>query len=187
MEADVGGAQGAEVVLSLMHEPLTANAVAAALLQSRLSNVERVAVLEALGVVYATNSADQDVAEALARTAGITGRLGLQMLAKAVCELLDIPPVAVRSGLKETAYARALASSREGVALLTVLAETLAASHAKEAHNGPPSYKRAVATLELAGVLSEVSPKAEQVLEPMTMELRALIEAADAPDGPAVA
>jgi hypothetical protein len=187
MEADVGGAQGAEVVLSLLHEPLTANAVAAALLQSRLSNVERVAILEALGVVYATNSADQDVAEALARTAGITGRLGLQMLAKAVCELLDIPPVAVRSGLKETAYARALASSRDGVALLTVLAETLAASHAKEAHTGPPSYKRAVATLELAGVLSEVSPKSEQVLEPMTMELRALIEAADAPDGPAVA
>ena len=187
MEAAAEGVQGAEVVLSLLHEPLTANAVAAALLQSKLSNVERVSVLEALGVVYATNSADQDVAEALARTAGITGRLGLQMLAKAVCRAIDIPPVAVRSGLKETAYARALASRPDGVALLTVLAETLAASHAKEVHNGPPSYKRAVATLELAGVLSGVSPKCEQVLEPMTMELRALIEVAVDPDGPAVA
>jgi hypothetical protein len=187
VESDVNAVQGADVVLSLRHEPLTANAVAASLLQSKLTNVERLTVLEALGLVYAENSADQEVAQTLARTAGITGRLGLQLMAKAVCQALDVPAVAARSGLKETTYARALATINAGAALLLVQAETLASSLAEEQKNGPPSLMRAVATLELIDVLSEVSDHCESLLEPAATRLRTQIESAAEQDGPSVA
>jgi hypothetical protein len=187
VEADAGAVQGAEVVVSLRHEPLTANAVAASLLQSKLTNVERLTVLEALGLVYAENSTDQEVAETLARTAGITGRLGLQVMAKAVCRALDVPAVAARSGLKETAYARALAKTAAGAALLLVQTEALVSSFAEEQKNGPPSLLRAVATLELVDVLSEVSDHCERLLEPMAGRLRTQIANAAEHDGPSVA
>lgn len=187
VEADAGVVDGAEVVLSLRHEPLTANAVAASLLQSKLSNVERITVLGALGAVYATNIADQDAAEALARTAGIAGRLGLQTMAKAVCSTLDVPPVAVRSGLKETGYARALATVPGGEALLSVQAEALAEALIEEFKSGPPSYNRAVATLELATVLSRVSERCERVLRAAVRVLESFIELSASSDGPSVA
>ena len=187
MEGNSGAAQGAEVVLSLLHEPLTANAVGASLLQSRLTNVERLSVLEALGAVYAANCADQDSAEALARTAGITGRLGLQVVAKTVCRALGVPSVALKSGLKETGYVRALVNTPGAAALLAVQTEALVASYSEESRVAIPSYKRAVATLELAVVLSGASAQCAQALRPMIDDLEMFIERASKPEGPSVA